>query len=133
MRVIIAGCRHIEASCSRIQEIVDASGFKVTELVCGMANGVDNSGLIWARHYADIPVIEFPADWHKYGKAAGPIRNTHMAEYADALIVVWDGKSRGTLNMIECVRKLSKPYFVCPVGRVTLTDKFLNITWKSVR
>lgn len=46
----------------------------------------------------------FPADWDKYGRRAGPIRNREMAEYADALLAYWDGKSRGTKNMIEEAR-----------------------------
>ena len=31
-----------------------------------------------------------------------------MAEYADYLIAFWDGKSRGTRNMIEIMKKLGK-------------------------
>jgi len=50
--------------------------------------------------------ITFPLEFFlpigkKYGNAAGPIRNKQMAEYADALVAVWDGKSRGTKNMID--------------------------------
>ena len=43
----------------------------------------------------------FPADWDKYGKRAGYLRNVQMAEYADALLAFWDGESRGTKNMID--------------------------------
>lgn len=35
-----------------------------------------------------------------------------MAGYADALIAIWDGKSRGTAHMIETMKKLGKPTFV---------------------
>lgn len=45
--------------------------------------------------------MEFPADWNAHGKAAGPIRNQQMAQEADVLIAFWDGKSRGTKDMIE--------------------------------
>lgn len=48
----------------------------------------------------------FPADWGKYGKSAGVLRNKQMAEYADGLIAFWDGKSRGTANMIETAKGL---------------------------
>lgn len=51
-----------------------------------------------------IKVTPFPADW-SLGKKAGIIRNKQMAEYADALIAFWDGKSRGTKNMIETAKK----------------------------
>jgi hypothetical protein len=43
----------------------------------------------------------FPADWDTFGKGAGFIRNTKMAEYSDALIAIWDGTSRGTAHMIR--------------------------------
>lgn len=46
----------------------------------------------------------FEANWGKHGKESGPIRNKEMANYADALICFWDGKSKGTLNMINAAR-----------------------------
>jgi hypothetical protein len=52
-----------------------------------------------------IPLKLFPAEWITYGMKAGPIRNHGMAQYADALIAIWDGKSKGTGNMIACARR----------------------------
>lgn len=60
----------------------------------------------------DIPVKRFPADWDRHGRAAGPIRNCQMAQYADALIAIWDGKSRGTKNMIDEMNKCGKPVLI---------------------
>lgn len=77
-----------------VRAAVDASGFRITEVVSGVAHGVDKLGERWAQAHK-IPVKQFPAQWNKYGNAAGPIRNREMAEYADALIAVWDGQSRG--------------------------------------
>ena len=71
----------------------------VKEVVCGMAPGADECGHRWAQ-YNSIPVTKFYADWDKYGKRAGPLRNLQMAEYADGLIAFWDGKSPGTKDMI---------------------------------
>lgn len=48
----------------------------------------------------------FPADWQLYGLAAGPIRNIEMNKYGTGLIAFWDGKSRGTANMIACAKSL---------------------------
>lgn len=45
------------------------------------------------------------ADWDIYGKSAGYIRNAEMAKYADACVVFWDGKSRGTKHMIDLAKK----------------------------
>ncbi len=43
----------------------------------------------------------YPAAWDTYGLKAGYIRNEEMADNADALIAIWDGKSRGTKHMID--------------------------------
>ncbi len=91
----------------------------ITEVVCGMAQGGDQLGIQWARAY-QITLTPFYPDWRKYGNAAGPIRNRQMADYADALIALWDGESRGTANMIEEMKKLGKSVHVCAIGKVLL-------------
>ena len=58
----------------------------------------------------------FNADWNKHGRAAGPMRNKQMADYADVLIAVWDGQSKGTKNMIDQMNKLNKPVFIVWIG-----------------
>ena len=47
-------------------------------------------------------IKRFPADWDKFKKAAGYIRNEQMGNYCDIAIIFWDGSSKGTLNMITC-------------------------------
>lgn len=42
-----------------------------------------------SRNFNDYKLTKFPADWNKYGKTAGYLRNMQMAEYADALIAFW--------------------------------------------
>lgn len=98
MKVIIAGSRSIKDR-KIVDKAIEASGFSITEVVSGGASGVDSLGEAWAADHK-IPVKQFPAKWELHGKAAGPIRNKQMADYAEALIAVWDGNSRGTLNMI---------------------------------
>lgn len=107
MKVIIAGSRTITDRELVIREVWKLP-FEITEVVSGGARGVDAIGE-WIAEIVTIPVCRFPADWDKHGKAAGPIRNKQMAEYADAAIVIWDGKSRGSKNMIETMKKLGKP------------------------
>lgn len=111
MKLIIAGSRTIHLSEDQIiAELNKHNISEVTQVVCGLANGVDNSGKIFANTY-EIPVAYFPADWDKHGKPAGHIRNKQMAEYADALLLIWDGKSRGSANMKQNMSKLGKPIF----------------------
>lgn len=61
---------------------------------------MDQLGIDWAG-INGIPVKIFKPDWKKYGKAAGPIRNSEMVQNADALILVWDGISRGSSDMLK--------------------------------
>lgn len=102
VRTIIAGTRTI-TDYPVIEQAVVRSGIAITEVVCGGAKGVDSLG----EHYAEehgIPVKHFLPDWSKYGRAAGHRRNQAMAQYAEGLILVWDGKSRGSANMLKEAR-----------------------------
>lgn len=108
MKVIIAGSRDIEDKELVIKEFCKLP-VEATEIVSGGAKGVDAIGE-WIGETIVVPVVRFEADWKKHGRAAGPIRNQQMAEYADAAIVIHNG-SRGSLNMIETMKKLNKPVY----------------------
>lgn len=110
MKTIIAGSRGID-SYYVVDFAIHDSGFNITEIVSGCARGVDQTAEKWAW-YNDIPVKKFPADWDKHGKAAGPMRNREMAAYADALVAIWDGESRGTKNMIHEARKAGLDVYI---------------------
>jgi hypothetical protein len=99
MRVIIAGSRHCK-DLNILKLAISNSPFDITEVVSGGAKGVDTMGEEWAKRNG-IPVKIFPANWSKYGRGAGPIRNAEMANYADALIAIAYSGSRGTRNMIQ--------------------------------
>ena len=59
-------------------------------------------------------IIYFPADWEKHGKAAGAIRNEEMAKAdANALALFWDGKSKGSLNMLNIAKKYNLDIKIC--------------------
>lgn len=93
--------------------LVDISGDPHSEvqIVSGKATGADKIGEQYAQdHYLGIK--EFPADWKKYGNAAGPIRNNEMASYADALVCFWDGQSKGTKNMIKLAQDAGLSLFI---------------------
>lgn len=101
MKVIIAGSRE-GATLEDVDVAMILSGWEaqIIEVVSGRAPGVDRLGEIWGGRRG-LRVVPFPADWTRHGKAAGAIRNAQMAAYADALVAIWDGQSRGTKNMIE--------------------------------
>ena len=103
MKWIIAGSRTFndkEFIKQFFAECINKYG-EPDEVISGGAKGVDAFAKSWAR-YNKYFFMEFPANWDKYGPAAGPIRNKEMASYAgkDAILVlVWDGKSKGSLSM----------------------------------
>jgi predicted Rossmann fold nucleotide-binding protein DprA/Smf involved in DNA uptake len=111
-RVVIAGCRdynnydeaklYIDFCLSNIRRENDIV------IVSGCASGADAIGERYARQNG-FKVEKYPANWEKYGRGAGPIRNKQMAQACDYVICFWDGKSRGTKSMIEFAREYNKP------------------------
>lgn len=99
MKCILAGSRGI-VDLEIVKQAISSSGIAITELVSGGARGVDTLGEMWAKENS-IPIKVFKPDWNTYGKAAGPLRNIQMGDYAEALIACWDGKSKGTNHMID--------------------------------
>ena len=111
MKVIIAGSRTV-VDYSYVKQVVIDSGWvdEITEIVSGMARGVDTLGIRFAKEN-NIPVKEFPAEWKVYGKAAGYKRNFQMATYSDGLIAIHANNSKGTGHMINTMLEMSKPVF----------------------
>lgn len=107
-RVIIAGGRDFDDRsllASVLMELFWIHGAyddmdPEVEIVSGGARGADTLGEKEAQHYG-LAVTTFPAKWDELGRYAGIARNKQMAEYADILVAFWDGKSRGTRNMID--------------------------------
>lgn len=93
---------------------INNAGFQIDELVCGMASGVDIAAYKWAKRKR-IKIYEFYAPWYskdgELDRDAGFKRNERMAEFADALIAVWDGESKGTKHMINCMKLRGKPLY----------------------
>jgi len=87
--------------------------------ICGTAKGADTIGKKWALERG-YEVIEFPADWDKHGKAAGPIRNEEMVKFIkdkkqNIVILFWDGTSSGTKNTYDLCKKYEINYHLFSV------------------
>lgn len=116
MKTIIAGGRHITKS--QFDNAFNQFPYKylITEVVSGVALGVDTFGELWADNN-EIVVTPFEAEWNnfdlpfcvikytkngrKYNAAAGVYRNQQMAEYADMLVLIYDGESSGSTDMLN--------------------------------
>lgn len=95
MKCIVAGGRDYRLTQSDLDKL---DVLDISEVVSGGATGADASGESYA-YFNGLPVKRFPADWQTHGRAAGPIRNQQMAEYADAVALFPGG--RGTASMYK--------------------------------
>jgi hypothetical protein len=116
MRLLIAGSRdlfpNMEEITKAFHEMFPGGRlYKDDEVISGTAIGVDRQGERWAVGYGIEPT-RFPADWDRYGRKAGYIRNRVMADYCTHAIIFWNGKSSGTKSMIDLMIKSGKPYTV---------------------
>jgi len=105
-KVLICGSRHW-TNRELIRAWVDKlKCWGYTTVIEGEAPGADTI----ARQEAVIAgmhVIPVPANWAKYGRAAGPIRNTEMLSMDPDLVVAFHEditKSKGTKNMVQLAR-----------------------------
>lgn len=108
MKLIIAGSRHISVSDVELTEMLQIYSLNPTEIVSGTARGIDRCGEFWAK-LNNVQITAFYPDWNTHGNAAGPIRNAAMADYADELLIIWDGRSKGSANMKQQMIDRNKP------------------------
>lgn len=114
MRTIIAGSRNIttyKTVLKAIRKAVEIANIRPTCIISGGANGVDALGEKFAREF-EFPYEIYQAQWDKYGRRAGFIRNEEMAKVSDALIAIWDGCSFGTEHMIKLAEKYGVKTYV---------------------
>lgn len=123
-KVIIAGSRKfddyqlLKDKCDQI-----LYGIENIEIISGGSVGADFLGELYAQE-KNYKFRRFLPEWNKYGKSAGPIRNNQMAKSADMLIAFWDGKSKGTRDMIKKAKQYqliihnTNPYDLNENGRL---------------
>ncbi len=131
LSTIIAGGRNV-TNPAFLEAAIASCGWVISEVVCGKALGADTLGELWGRKNG-VPVKEFKPDWndlshpdavirtngrgYKYDARAGIRRNHEMGDYAEAAIVLWDGQSRGSKDMIDYATKKGLKVFVFRVDK----------------
>lgn len=100
----------VSGACMRPPDEVELTHETIRNGTAKWAQGIDGEGEKWALAH-DIPVHRKPANFNSLGRSAGPIRNKDMAKYADALLLIWDGESRGSASMKLEMKKLNKPIY----------------------
>lgn len=115
IRIIVAGGRDfndydlLHSSLVELLFEIDDTNTTEIEFVSGTCRGADVLGEQFAYNY-NYDVKRFPANWNELGKRAGWVRNCDMAKYASEadhgiLVAFWDGKSKGTKNMIDIANR----------------------------
>lgn len=111
MKVLVCGSRDFEnpflvaiAIDTRMAELPAKS-----TVIHGNARGADRIAAEAAERHGHT-VRPFRADWKKFGKSAGVIRNIEMlAQGPELVIAFWDGQSRGTKHTIDTARARGIP------------------------
>ncbi len=131
LTLCIAGSRTVDCTpewlVGCVEHVFGTAVFDIGRIIHGACpRGIDRAAarmLVPLDHAAlKITVEAFPAEWDKWGKAAGTIRNARMARVADAVLVVWDGKSPGSRDMVACAATYGTPcwQYVVPAGQGVL-------------
>ena len=112
MKVCIVGSRDFP-QMKQVEEYVNSLP-EGTTVVSGGARGVDTVAEE-AASKRGLQVEVFKADWERYGKIAGMIRNRTMLSTLtkdDKVVAFWDGHSHGTNHSISCASGLGLNYEV---------------------
>ena len=104
MKIAIVGSRSIFISASDIEKYIS----QIDEIVSGGARGVDTAAAEFAK-LKGLKLTEFLPEYSLYGRAAPIIRNRQIVDYADKIIIFWNGASKGTLSVINYAQKTKKP------------------------
>lgn len=105
MKVAVVGSRDF-SDMEMVKRFIRALA-EDTVVISGGARGVDSvaEGEAGKR---DLAVEIYPADWAKYGKRAGYIRNMIMVDKADVVVAFWDGESIGTVISVTLAKEAGK-------------------------
>ncbi len=104
MKVAVIGSRGL--SVENIGELVPE---ETTEIISGGAKGIDTCAAIYAERQG-IKFTEIKPDYSRYKKGAPIVRNREIVRLADCVVIIWDGKSRGTKCVIDECEKTGKEY-----------------------
>ena len=114
--IVVCGPRKLN-EYSQVTRILDSviarHGHENVTIVSGHATGTDLLGERYAAEHG-LELEIYSADWSRYGRAAGPIRNREMATVADLVVAFVYKDSRGTRSMIREADKRYVPVFTVP-------------------
>jgi len=118
IKLLIAGSRDFH-DYDVVKKEFDKLG-KDAEIISGCAMGADTLAIRLAKEL-ELVVHTFPANWTKYGKGAGFVRNKDMVDLCDEALIFWNGKSKGTEHTI-CLLMDNKKSFTLRMTKEIIDD-----------
>ena len=114
MKVAIVGSRKFPEAYMRVHRCVGKlkSLYGQNLVIITGGGGIVDHHAIQESIEHGVTVVVYPADWKKYGRRAGPIRNTKIAKGADVIYAFWDGESPGTADVIRKGQELNKKVII---------------------
>ena len=128
-KLIICGGRHFD-DYEALERVVDKviselNSSEESEIVSGHCQGTDLLGELYAEKHG-LKCTVFPANWKKFGKAAGPIRNSEMIKYISdsenpAVIALVGPNAKGTMDTVN--KAIKARFSVYKIGYVVEEGK----------
>ena len=110
--VAVVGSRGVKSCAALARRLAELAP---AEVVSGGAAGVDALAADWARTHG-VPLTELRPDYAAHGPtAATHVRNAEIVKRATLVLVVWDGKSKGTLSTLRAARRLGRRCELLPL------------------
>ena len=106
MKIAIVGSRGLS-----VEDFTPYLPPETTEIVSGGARGIDQCAAAYA-HTHDLLLTEFKPDYKRYGRGAPLRRNVDIVDYADLVLIFWDGESHGSRFVMDTCKKKGKPHRV---------------------
>ena len=145
--VFVAGSRHISRLPIEVKSRIDTMVEKGFQILVGDANGADKAV---QRHLADKaytnvlvhcmehhcrnnvgnwPTREVPAPGGAKGFDYYSVKDRAMADAAEYGLMLWDGKSKGTINNVVNLSRRDKPVvvYVAPAKRFLTVKAFEDL------
>src|SRR5882672_10315376 len=98
MRVLVCGGRDFTDYNLLTSTLNQLEG--ITHLIHGEAKGADTLARLWAKD-KEIVILGYPANWHRDGEAARPIRNQRMLNQGEPDLVIAFPGGKGTADMVR--------------------------------
>jgi hypothetical protein len=109
-KVVVCGSRFFE-NYERFENVLDVL-LENMEIGCLISGGCKGTDTMVKKYCIEKKIIfvEVKPQWQIFGRYAGPKRNAQMVKLGTSTFGFWDGRSRGTYDMLKKARDAKHEY-----------------------